>query len=107
MASSFQTQAPSDRTNAKPTAYALGRLFLRGISVAEAVGIVRSGEEVAQARLESPRPSHTFLGWVERGGVRKPVHIVAAEDPDGTTDIITAYWPKPTEWDADFKRRIR
>ncbi len=96
-----------DRANAKPTAYALGRLFLRQITVAEAVEIVRTGEEVAQGRLDSPRPSHTFLGWVERGGERKPVHVVAAEDPGGETVIITVYWPNPDQWDAEFKRRIR
>lgn len=101
-----------NRTNPKPTSYAMNRLFQRGIAVHEAVAAVRDGIEVFQQRLASPRPSVVFLGWVERPSATgtlelKPVHVVAADDPDGTTAIITAYWPSQAQWDATFTRRIK
>lgn len=95
------------------TSYSLQRLFSRGIKVDEALAAIQTGEQIATHRQDSPRPSRTFLLWVERPRegvtVRRPIHVVCATDPDGVTRIITAYWPdeQPDLWDAEFRRRIK
>jgi hypothetical protein len=51
---------------------------------------------------DTPYPSRLVLGWVGR----RPIHVVAADDPASrTTIVITAYEPDRDVWEDDFRKR--
>jgi hypothetical protein len=69
---------------------------------ADVEAVVAQGELVEDYPDDTPFPSRLLLG--APGG--RPLHVVAADEP-GTdvTYIVTAYYPDPAQWDADFRRR--
>jgi hypothetical protein len=74
----------------------------RGISRGEVWLVIESGEVIeADHRSGRPLPTRLLLGWV-RG---RPLHVVVADDPDGTHYVITVYEPSTDRWNADFRTR--
>ena len=82
--------------------HAAKRMLQRGIRAEDVETVVASGEIIEDYPEDTPFPSRLLLG--APGG--RPLHIVAADEP-GTdvTYIVTAYYPDPAQWDADFRRR--
>lgn len=76
-------------------------MFERGISNADVRDVVENGEIIREYLDDMPFPSRLILGWREK----RPLHIVAADDDNDQTIIITAYEPDPTIWEPDFKRK--
>jgi len=74
----------------------------RNISYAEVQNVLNTGETVEGYPDDTPYPSRLILGW--EGS--RPIHIVVADNQDDQVSIvITVYEPDPEEWEADFKRR--
>lgn len=74
----------------------------RGITVADVLRVLDSGEQIEQYPEDTPFPSALLLGRIGE----RPLHVVAGRDAvNDVTYIVTAYEPDPNEWDADFKRR--
>ena len=70
------------------------------MSVSEVAGILETGETIARYDRDRPYPSRLVLGW---SGTR-PLHVVAADDPDSDlTIVITVYQPDPELWSPDFR----
>ncbi len=77
-------------------------MFEREIGVSEVMEILESGEIIAQYDRDWPYPSRLILGW----SGERPLHVVAADDPESDiTVVITAYYPDPNMWMADFRSR--
>ena len=75
----------------------------RDISVPDVRAVLESGDVIASYPDDKPYPSNLVLGVV---GAR-PLHVVAAEDPEGgPTFIVTVYEPDAAQWDATFRRRL-
>jgi len=82
--------------------HAVRRMFERGLSKDDVLGIVRDGEVIADYPEDEPYPSYLLLGFVRD----RPVHVVLAHDSEsGTAVIVTAYEPEPELWSEDFKTR--
>jgi hypothetical protein len=79
------------------SAHAFERMFERGISVAAVVDVLRTGREIE---------TYTRGGGLVLGRVAgRPLHVVYATTPLVTL-VVTAYWPDPARWDADFTNRV-
>lgn len=83
------------------TAHSQQRLVERGISVNDIVKCIETGEIIAQYEDDKPFPSCLILG---SSLTRKPLHIVVSNDSEFIY-LITAYYPSPERWEADFKTR--
>jgi hypothetical protein len=86
------------------SAYAIRRMFDRGIGVAEVRSALSQGRVIEEYPEDAPYPSRLSLGWWGR----RPIHVLAADVP-GAEDIIviTAYQPNESEWEPGFaKRRV-
>lgn len=82
--------------------HAIQRMFQRGVSESDVRAVLDTGQTIEDYPSDTPYPSRLVLGWIES----RPLHIVAADDPDSdTTIVITVYEPSPDYWEADFKRR--
>jgi len=82
--------------------HAVQRMFQRHISVADVRRVLDCGQELETYPNDQPFPSRLLLGWCER----RPLHVVVAQnDVDDETIVITAYEPDPALWDAGFTRR--
>lgn len=81
--------------------HAIQRMFERSISVDDVQAVLSAGKVIQSYPDDTPYPSRLLLGWCEN----RPIHIVAADTPEGETVIITAYQPDPTLWEADFERK--
>ena len=65
---------------------------------------ILSGEVIHEYPDDKPYPSVLILGFT---GNRRPIHVVAAHDPEKDRAIvITAYEPIPELW-YDLRRRRR
>jgi len=78
------------------TAHAFERMFERGITVAAVIEVLTTGAEI-----ETYRDGGLMLGRV----ADRPLHVVYVTLTTGTL-VITAYWPDPTRWTADFSQRV-
>lgn len=77
-------------------------MFGRAVTVADIRHIVETGEVIDDRPDDLPYPSRLVLSFV-RG---RPLHVVLAEDDaEATTIIVTVYEPDPTLWRHGFKRR--
>lgn len=82
--------------------HAINRMFQRQISMDDIRRVLEAGEVIEEYPYDIPYPSRLVLGW---DGTR-PLHVVIADnDKDKETIIITAYEPKQNEWESGFKRR--
>ncbi len=87
----------------KFTGHAVRKMFARAISREEVLGVLANGEAIAEYPDDRPHPSKLILG---RSGDR-PLHVVAALDGErATCYIVTVYEPDPSQWDAEFRRRL-
>ena len=82
--------------------HAAKRMLQRGIRAADVETVVAEGEIIEDYPDDTPFPSRLLLG-APRG---RPLHVVAADEPETVlTYIVTAYYPDPAQWGADFRRR--
>lgn len=62
----------------------------------------QDGEVIEQYPDDQPYPSVLLLHFEEG----RALHVVAGVDEaNSTCYIVTAYWPAPQLWNADFKTR--
>lgn len=87
--------------NMEITIHAAKRLEQRGISVDDLISCIQTGEIIEQYPDDYPFPSCLILGSSVGG---RPIHIVVGSDLE-TLWIVTAYYPDPAQWSADFKVR--
>lgn len=84
------------------TAHAVRQMFSREIRTQAVREVIRSGTPVAEYSEDRPHPSCLLLGFIEK----RALHVVLAVDESTLTGyVITAYWPDPDLWTADFKTR--
>ena len=82
--------------------HAIQRMFQRGVGRDAVNEVVSGGETVADYPGDSPYPSCLLLGFIDG----RPVHVVVAWDAGtGTCIIVTAYEPRPEQWEPGFRRR--
>jgi hypothetical protein len=83
--------------------HAIQRMFQRRINETEVRYILITGENIEAYPNDTPYPSRLILGWIDK----RPLHIVVADnEPDGETIVITVYEPDEEQWSPDFKRRV-
>lgn len=87
--------------NMEITIHAAKRLEQRGISVDDLISCIQTGEIIEQYPDDYPFPSCLILGSSIDG---RPIHLVVGSDLE-TLWIVTAYYPDPAQWSADFKVR--
>ncbi len=82
--------------------HAWQRMLRRGITGAEVRQVLATGQAIEEYPEDTPYPSAPVLAIVDG----RPLHVVRAIDPEsGTTYVVTAYQPDPTEWDETFRHR--
>lgn len=75
----------------------------RMIARSEVLSVIESGE-VLEDYLGDPRGRSCLL--LGRGAGGRPIHVVCAPKEDYLA-IVTAYVPDETEWDSDFRTRVK
>lgn len=85
------------------TKHARERLAERGITIADVMWGIKTGEIIKQYEDDKPLPSCLILGHLAND---KNIHIVVSNDEEYIY-LITAYYPDPKQWEADFKTRKR
>ncbi len=87
------------------TAHARDKIIARGIANDDVLEILASGEVIKEYPNDKPYPSRLILGFI--GSPPQPLHIVAANEfSTDTIIVVTAYYPNPAFWTADFKTKI-
>ena len=82
--------------------HAFTRMFEREISPEVVKRAAQAGEVIEDYPKDHPYPSVLLLHFEEG----RALHIVAGVDEAGSTClIVTAYWPEPNLWSADFRTR--
>lgn len=82
--------------------HALQQMFDRGISRAEVRRVIESGEVIeADHRIGRPLPTRLLLGWIDD----RPLHVLIADDANGTHYVITVYEPHAERWGTHFRER--
>lgn len=82
------------------TAHCSLRLEQRGISEKDIENAINNGEIIEQYPDDYPWPSCLVLGFSDQ----KALHLCIGTSGEAEK-LITAYWPDPEKWDADFKQR--
>lgn len=83
------------------TKHAKERLTERGITVADIIRGIETGEIIKQYEDDKTLPSCLILGLTVNG---KYIHIVVSNDKEYVY-LITAYYPNPEQWEDNFKTR--
>lgn len=81
--------------------HAIRRMFERGVTVADVECVLAAGQVITRYPEDKPYPSRLLLGWIDA----RPLHVVAADNEEGDTILITVYQPDPALWDSTFTRR--
>ena len=81
--------------------HAIQKMFERSISRENVRHVIDNGEIIREYPDDTPFPSRLMLGWDSE----RPLHVVAADNEDEETIIITAYEPDPMIWESDFKKK--
>ncbi len=82
--------------------HAINRMFQRHFSKQNIRDGLESGDVIEKYSDDKPYPSRLILGWL---GTR-PIHVVVADnDEDMETIVVTVYEPDRDQWDPDFRRR--
>ena len=76
------------------------RLEQRNITEDDIESALNNGEIIEQYPDDYPWPSCLILGYSNN----HPLHICMGSNGDAAK-LITAYWPDPKKWSADFKQR--
>lgn len=64
--------------------------------------VLETGEVIEEYPDDTPYPSRLILGWINT----RPLHVVVADNNENQeTIVITAYEPSLNEWEFGFKRR--
>lgn len=78
------------------------RMYERAIGYADVLHILSTGEIIEQYPDDLPYPSRLILGFWES----RALHIIVADDDDNrATIIVTVYEPDAARWQSDFRRR--
>jgi len=83
------------------TNHILERIFRRGINTSDIKNVLISGEIIEQYPTDYPHPSCLILGYTAAGNA---LHVVCGSNGVELW-LITAYFPDPTEWSADYRQR--
>ena len=83
------------------TDHVMKRLLLRGISQADVLQAIHSGEIIEDYPDDYPYPSCLLIGTDTSGNA---LHVCCGRGP-GEIWMITAYHPDPDEWETDLKTR--
>lgn len=94
-------QALCQRDAVRWTVHVLQRLLQRGISQADVIHAVQSGEIIEQYPDDYPYPSCLLLGADAAGDA---LHVCCGRGPDELW-VITAYHPDTKVWESDLKSR--
>lgn len=82
--------------------HAIQRMFERRVSDEYVKHVIQTGEMIENYPEDKPCPSRLILGW--RGN--RPLHVVIADnETDNETIVITVYEPDPNQWSANFRSR--
>jgi hypothetical protein len=82
--------------------HAFTRMFEREIAPEVVKRAVQAGEIIEDYPDDHPYPSALLLYF--EGG--RALHIVAGvNEAESVCHIVTAYWPDPKLWSADFRTR--
>jgi hypothetical protein len=82
--------------------HAIRRMFQRRISDQEVRHVIETGDTIEAYPEDSPYPSRLVLGWYGS----RPLHVVVADnDVDQETIVITVYEPNRDQWEEGFRRR--
>lgn len=86
------------------TRHAQVRMFEREITTSDVRDIVEQHTVVADHSNRAGNPSREIMGFTRRG--RRLMAVIVEGAEAGQVIVITAYWPDPTKWNADFTERI-
>ena len=86
----------------KFTQHVLLQMLKRSIPTAHIKDAIMKGETIENYPNDKPYPSFLKLQFVSGN----PLHVVAAQTATETV-VITAYFPDPLRWKANFKERIK
>jgi hypothetical protein len=82
--------------------HAVQRMFERAITKEDVRQALATGETIEAYPEDQPYPSRLVLGWT---GTR-PIHAVVADNQvQQETIVITVYEPDLAKWEAGFERR--
>lgn len=88
--------------NIEISRHALKRSLDRGLSLADAIEVVKHGEVITKYADTKPHPCFLILGFVES----VPLHVVVAKDDEKEECwLVTLYVPDMSMWNEDFKTR--
>ena len=83
------------------TEHARQRLVERKISIQDILQAIKTGKIIKQYEDDKPLASCLLLGITIN---QRPIHLVVSHD-DEFIYLITAYYPNPTQWEADWETR--
>ena len=83
------------------TEHARQRLVERKISIQDILQAIMTGKIIKQYEDDKPFASCLVLGITIN---QKPLHLVISHDEEFIY-LITAYYPNPTQWEADWETR--
>ena len=84
--------------------HALQRMFQREINEEDIRHVLATGKTIEGYPDDSPYPSRLVLGWIGS----RAIHVVVADNQvDQETIVITVYEPDLTRWEPGFERRRR
>jgi hypothetical protein len=79
-------------------------MFVRSITPAEVRTVIEQGQIIERHPKDTPYPGRLLLGFV--GG--RALHVVVADnEDDDETIVVTVYEPDPALWHGGFRRRRR
>ncbi len=81
--------------------HAIQKMFERHISHDDVRHVLEQGEVIREYVDDQPFASRLILGWRDQ----RPLHVVAADNDQNETIIITAYRPDPLIWESNFKKK--
>ena len=89
------------RENIVITEHARRRLIERGITLADVIQCLSSGEIIKQYDDDRPFPSCLVMGMSRNN---KYLHVVVSMNGN-FIHLITSYYPDAEQWESDFKTR--
>ena len=82
--------------------HAIRRMFLRQVTPEDVAHVLDTGEVIEDYLDDRPYPSRLVLGY---SGLRALHVVVADNQQDFESVIITVYEPDPDLWEPGFKMR--
>lgn len=81
--------------------HAIERMFQRDVNEEDVEYVVRFGEIIESYPEDHPYPSFLILGYSDN----RVLHVVYAQDENGSIIVITVYEPTLEKWLDDLKTR--